>query len=227
MGQYRPILTRFTPRALIFHENLVYTLTMNKKTLLLTILAFVFSALSTLAPAQAAVSPVGVSIVPPIQFPPENFSVTGVRVNALWGQHFKVYGVDAGVVNVTVQNMAGFQVGAFNWNKGETFAFVQVAGIGNTNINKSNIYGLQAAGIMNVNKGESFALGLTVALANMTDHTKIVGFEVGAYNKARTVYGFQIGIVNMAEDLVGLQIGLINFHSHGVFAMSPILNFGF
>ncbi|MBS1958069.1 MAG: hypothetical protein JST80_01225 [Bdellovibrionales bacterium] len=195
-----------------------------KTKILLPFFALLLGTLS--APAHAFVSPIGVSVVPPIQFPPENFSVAGVRVNALWGQHYKVYGLDAGVVNVTLQNMAGFQVGAFNWNKGETFAFVQ-AGVGNTNINKTNIYGLQAGAIMNVNKAESFALGVVASLANMTNYMKVVGIEVGGYNKARTVYGFQIGIVNIAEDLVGLQIGLINFHTHGVFAMSPILNFGF
>jgi hypothetical protein len=187
-------------------------------------------ALMTLLPAaQAGISPIGIGIVPPIQFPPENFSVTGVRVNPIFGSHHQVYGLDAGVLgNITLHNMGGVQVaGGFNYNKGDTAGLFQAAGVGNWNISKVNIYGAQIAGGINSNKGESFVLGVVAAIANITEHTKVVGVEVGAYNSAREVYGFQIGIVNKVENLHGLQIGVINFHNRGLFSVSPIINFGF
>ena len=180
--------------------------------------------------SYAGVSPIGVSIVPPIQFPPEDFAVAGVRVNLIYGQHQKVYGFDFGAIgNITTQTMDGLQaVGGFNYNKGESNIIgAQVAGIGNWNINKSNVIGVQIAGLINSNRAESFVLGVIGSVVNLTEHTKVVGIEAGLYNKAHEVYGFQIGLVNMVESLHGLQLGLINFHTHGVFSVSPFINFGF
>jgi hypothetical protein len=180
-------------------------------------------------PGHAALSPVGIAILPPVQFPPEDFSVTGVRASLLWGHHRDVYGVDLGLIgNITEQDSVGFALaGGFNWTKGTTTSIVQAAGVANINENKTNVVGLQAALGINANYATSSVTGLQIALVNMATHTTINGVQAGVFNKALRVNGFQIGLVNVTDSLRGLQIGLINFHNKGLFVVSPIINFGF
>jgi len=175
-------------------------------------------------------SPLSVSLIPPLQFPPQDFTVAGARVSALWGNHRNVYGIDLGAIgNVTEGEFIGVGVsGIFNYNKGVTTGvFLQAAGLGNFNVNHARIYGVQIAGIINSNKAESKVIGLQLAAVNLAPYTDIRGVQAGIYNKARDVIGFQIGIINVADSLHGLQIGLLNFHTKGVFAVAPIINFGF
>ena len=195
--------------------------------LLALTLFFTFSA----PQAFAALSPLSVGIAPPIQFPPSDFSVTGVRVSALWGKHRDMYGVDLGVLgNITEQDFVGIGVGGlFNATHGTTRIIgLQLAGVTNINTNKTSVFGLQVAGAMNYQTASSMVAGVQAALlANWAPHTDIYGVQLGLYNKAQSVYGLQIGLVNMAQSLHGIQIGLINFHEKGIFKVSPILNIGF
>jgi hypothetical protein len=180
--------------------------------------------------AHAAISPVSVSIVPPAQFPPNDFAITGARVSALWGKHRNVYGIDVGLLgNITEQTFTGLAVsGIFNKTMGTTtITGLQFAGITNINTSKTRIFGLQAALGANINSAESSVTGLQFALANISGFTTIYGVQAGVYNKAKEVYGFQIGLVNVTDNLHGIQIGLVNFNKSGPFAISPILNVGF
>ena len=70
--------------------------------------------------AEAGVSPLAFSIVPPVQFPPADFSVTGARLSVVWGEHKNMYGFDfAAIGNMTSQNFGGTAIsGIFNYNKG-------------------------------------------------------------------------------------------------------------
>ncbi len=180
--------------------------------------------------AQAALSPISVNILSPVQFPPSDFSVTGARVSALWGKHRDVYGLDFGLIgNITDQDFVGLAVsGLFNLTRGQTTAIgAQLAGLANVNMQKTAVYGLQLALGLNYNDAASSVTGLQFALANVAAHTDIRGFQVGIYNRAQEVYGLQIGLVNVASNLHGVQIGLLNFNHKGTFAVSPILNVGF
>lgn len=192
---------------------------------------FLLSILIAAPCARAAFSPLGVSIFPPLQFPPDDFTITGFRLDLLMGKHRSVYGFDIGAVgNVTEQNLGGIQVaGAFNYNIGMTDAAgIQLAGITNINVNKANIVGLQVAGAVNSNQAESSIVGLQLAaLSNYSPYTKVYGMQVSLYNRARDVYGFQFGLLNVADSLHGVQIGLVNFNHTGLFAVAPILNIGF
>lgn len=184
----------------------------------------------SVTPADAALSPLSVSIVPPVQFPPANFSVTGARLSALYGRHRDLYGIDVGVLgNITEQRFVGIAVaGLFNMTHGETTALgLQLAGIANVNTQKTAVYGVQAALMSNWNEAESKLLGLQFSVANVSPNMSIYGFQAGLYNKARSVYGVQIGLINVANDLHGIQIGLVNFNTTGTFSVSPILNVGF
>jgi hypothetical protein len=181
--------------------------------------------------AHAAISPVSVAIVPPVQFPPGDFSVTGVRASVLWGKHRDVYGLDVGLLgNITEQTFTGVAVsGIFNNTRGVTNILgLQFAGITNINTNKTSVYGLQAALGANYNAAAANVVGIQLALlANVAPFTDIYGLQIGLYNRAKEVYGFQIGLVNVADNLHGIQIGLANFNNKGPFAISPILNVGF
>jgi hypothetical protein len=191
----------------------------------LTLFAVIFS-----NQAFAAVSPVSVSIAPPIQFPPGDFNVAGVRASVLWGKHRSVYGIDVGLLgNITEQTFTGIAVaGGFNKTGGNTtITGFQVAGGANVNTSKTTIVGLQLALGMNYNTAAATVSGLQLAAVNISPFTDIYGIQAGLYNKAKDVYGLQIGIVNVADNLHGIQIGLVNFNAKGPFAISPILNIGF
>ncbi|MCM2282008.1 MAG: hypothetical protein NDI61_09200 [Bdellovibrionaceae bacterium] len=181
--------------------------------------------------AHSAVTPISVGIVPPVQFPPSDFTITGARVSLMWGRHRDVYGLDVGALgNITEQSFVGIGVsGLVNYTAGTTTVTgLQAAGGANINLNKTNVYGLQIAGLVNSNKASSSVNGLQVALlANLSPFTTVRGAQVGLYNTAQKVYGFQIGLVNVAESLYGVQIGLVNFHHKGTFSVSPIINIGF
>lgn len=180
----------------------------------------------------AAVSPVAVSIIPPVQFPPDDFTLTGIRASILWGQHRDLYGIDLGVLgNITEQSFVGIGIaGGANITKGSTTILgLQLAGIANVNTNKTNVVGLQVALGTNYNSASSSITGLQFALlANISPFTDIYGVQLGLYNKAKDVYGFQIGLINVTENLHGIQIGLVNFNNKGgPFLVSPLLNVGF
>lgn len=199
------------------------------KKIIISIL-FSFFLLTPFSQSIAAVSPVGVSILPPVQFPPKDFTITGARVSLLWGSHRDVYGVDLGVLgNYTAQDFTGIALsGLMNKTEGTTNAIgLQAAGISNWNNNKTSVYGLQIAGVLNKNKATSSVAGLQIALVNLSEQTAIYGAQLGVYNKARVVYGFQIGLVNDTTNLHGIQIGLVNFNRQGLFVVSPIINMGF
>lgn len=188
-----------------------------------------FSFMSTRA--EALVSPLSVSILPPAQFPKEDFTITGARVSTLFGRHNNVYGLDLGAIgNITTQNFVGLAVaGGFNMTKGTTeILLLQLAGGANINSGKTSIYGVQLALGANINSAEDRLIGLqAAALANLSENTAVYGAQVGLYNRARDVYGLQIGLVNDANSLHGIQIGLVNFNRTGMFAVAPILNIGF
>ncbi len=181
--------------------------------------------------AEAAVSPLAVSIIPPVQFPSKEFSVTGARLGLLWGHHRDLYGIDLGLLgNITDQEFSGIAAsGIFNYTKGSTTILgLQLAGLVNVNTSKTSVYGLQMALGLNSNTTTSKVVGVQLALlGNLAPFTDVYGVQVGLYNKAMSVYGLQIGLVNVTNNLHGLQIGLINFNTKGLFVVSPFLNFGF
>jgi hypothetical protein len=204
-----------------------YNERMKKYILVLAIL----SALVTNESAQAFVSPVSVNIAPPVQFPPSDFNVAGIRASVLWGRQRDVTGIDIGVLgNITEQSFTGLAVsGVFNYTQNTaTVLGLQFAGVTNINTNKTSVYGLQLALGANFNQAASMVAGFQIAvLANVAPFTDIYGFQIGLYNRAKEVYGFQIGLVNVVDNLHGVQIGLVNFNKSGPFAVSPILNVGF
>ena len=183
------------------------------------------------APAQAAFSPLEVAIISPVQFPAEDYTITGARLSLVLGKQRVVYGVDIGVLgNITELEFVGIGIsGLFNLTEGTTTAVgAQLAGLANINTNHTRIFGLQATLGVNYNAAEAVVYGLQIApLANISPFTKICGVQAGIYNRANDVYGFQIGIVNVAKSLHGVQVGLLNFNQTGLFYVAPVINVGF
>ena len=180
--------------------------------------------------AEAAITPLSVGIAPPVQFPTEEFTVTGLRISALWGHHRDLYGIDVGGIgNITNQTFTGMAIsGIFNMTHGTTTILgLQLAGLANINTQKTTVLGLQVALGVNGNDAASSVAGMQIALANIGAFTNIYGAQLGLYNCALDVYGLQIGVVNVADSLHGVQIGLINFNHKGTIGVSPIINIGF
>lgn len=180
--------------------------------------------------SQAAVTPIALSVFQPVQFPPDDFSITGARISLLSGRHRNVFGVDVGVLSsITDQRFIGVGLaGGANITHGNTTILgLQLAGLGNYNTNKTNVYGLQAALGANINTAESKIYGVQFALANIAKHTEVNGVQLGLWNQAETIRGLQIGVVNTATNLKGIQIGLLNFHQRGKVSVSPVINVGF
>jgi hypothetical protein len=200
-----------------------------KKIIALLLMVTSFNLFST--SAFAAMSPVGIAIFPPIQFPPADFDITGLRFSLLWGHHRNVYGIDIGVLgNITDQSSVGASLaGIINYTTGVTHAVgFQAAGITNVNTGQTSVYGLQVALGVNYNGAASSVNGLQAAiLANVAPFTDIYGVQLGIYNRAKDVYGLQLGLVNVADSVHGIQIGLVNFNHKGTFVVSPIINAGF
>lgn len=198
---------------------------MQKHLRLLTICALLFST----SFASAAYSPLAVSIVPPVQFPADDYSITGARLSLGYGRHRDIYGLDLGLIgNITEQTFTGIGVsGGFNITRGTTtITGLQAALITNMNIKEATIVGLQVA-LVNYNEAVSTITGVQLGIANLSAFTDVYGLQAGIYNRAQSVYGLQVGLVNYATNLHGLQIGIVNFNNSGPFAVSPILNVGF
>ena len=193
--------------------------------------AAVLSIFVPIKPAQAFVTPLSIGVLPPVQFPPSDFTIAGVRVSALYGKHRDLYGIDLGLLgNITENTFVGTAVsGLVNETKGMTTVVgTQLAGLANVNLNKTRVIGVQLAGLFNANTAETSIVGLQAAIfANISEFSDLYGVQLGLYNRAKDVYGFQVGLVNKASSLHGIQIGLLNINQTGLIAMAPIINIGF
>jgi hypothetical protein len=191
----------------------------------------IIAALLSASNSHALVSTIGLSALHPAQFPDKSFTVAGLRMSLLWGQHRKVYGIDLSPVgNVTTEKFAGLAIsGIFNWTQiSMTGIGAQLAGVVNVNKSKGSIYGLQLAGGMNLNSNELTVTGLQASLlANYCPQSVIHGAQISVINKAHEIRGIQIGLINQTDYLRGVQIGLLNFNEDGPVAIAPILNIGF
>jgi hypothetical protein len=179
--------------------------------------------------ASALVSPVGVSLVPPLQLPFRHNNIIGLRLNILMGLHESVYGLDiGGFGNMTDRRFGGIQLaGLFNRNAGPAYIFgLQFAGLMNWNAKDSTIAGLQLTAGFNYNRGKAEVYGLQIGgIGNRCDG-KVAGAQIGLYNQAKEVYGLQIGLINLAKALHGVQIGLVNVNMSGFLPFFPIINVG-
>lgn len=144
-------------------------------------------------------------------------SVTGVRLNVLYGKTANMTGLDLHIL----------AIGESNNFKGVQFPLFLGA-----NIVNNNFLGL-GLGLANIHKGQS--TGAILGLVNLT--TNVRGVQWGAVNIANgeTMVDlglvnisegavFQLGLFNMTRDLKGVQIGLINVAKTGFLPIFPFIN---
>ena len=110
----------------------------------------------------------------PVQIFPEEDSITGVRLNLLYGNNAGVTGLDLGLVNRTIEKKAvGVQWG--------------VLGLADRGFT-----GFQAN---SVNVVHNEFKGVQFGFVNVTEEAN--GLMIGVLNFARRMYGIQIGIFNL------------------------------
>jgi len=128
----------------------------------------------TAAPVLAQTTPIQLSLVTPIQIFPEKYSITGIRLNLLYGTNVSVTGLDVGLVNhTTTGKFKGLQYGLVGLSDSD-FAGWQDCFVNITN-----------------KKFEGFQFGWVNYADNMN------GFQLGLVNYAKTAKGLQIGLVNI------------------------------
>lgn len=138
----------------------------------LAVLIFIMMA----APVFAQNRPIQLALVTPIQIFPEDNSITGVRLNLLYGRNVSVSGLDLGLINHTTTGMF----------KGWQHGLVGIA--------DADFLGWQDCAV-NVTKGrcEGFQWGIVNYSGEMS------GFQLGFVNYAMTMKGLQIGLVNIIK----------------------------
>jgi hypothetical protein len=168
-------------------------------------LLLIVAAVAMIAPgASAETRPLQLGLFSPVQIFPEDDSISGIRLNLIYGVNQDVQGLDIGLVNRVRGEGAGLQYGVVNYVEGD------YAGLQNgwVSITKGEVTGVQWSGYNSAGTGDVFQAGLV--------------------NVADDIGGFQLGFVNVAKNLHGLQIGLVNvIQSKETLPVLPIVNWRF
>jgi hypothetical protein len=118
--------------------------------------------------------PIQLSLYNPVQIVPEGESVSGFRLNLLYGKNANVTGLDLGLVNQTTGKEEGVQWGIVNLTDGGVTGWQN----GFVNISKGSSVGLQTGGV-NYHEGHFH------------------GLQISIVNYAATLKGLQLGIINI------------------------------
>lgn len=119
-------------------------------------------------------NPIQISLITPLQIVPEDQSVSGLRLNFIYGKNILVHGVDLGLINHTTTGQSvGFQHG-----------FV--------GLNNNDFLGMQL-GAVNITNG-TFE-GVQWGIVNFAGN--VHGLQFGFVNYAGTLKGLQIGLINI------------------------------
>lgn len=140
----------------------------------------------TVSADDTPMSPVMLSLLTPVQGPPPDWDVKGLRVNLLYGRCRNLHGLDLGLVNHTTGQSLGLGVGLVNYVE-------------------KNFTGLQVGA---VNIGDRVK-ALQVGLFNEADDMS--GLQIGLINHTRLMRGVQIGLINVIENNDLSFLPIINF----------------
>jgi len=161
---------------------------------------------NTRSPMAAELGPatgLQLALVAPAQVFPENYAVSGLRLNLLYGRNRALRGLDLGLVNAVSGGVQGAQLGL--GNLAGDLAGLQ---LGFYNEAAASEMGCCQIGAINFLRGDGSQ-----------------GAMFGIFNLADNLSGFQLGLVNICNTLDGLQVGLINIISQSdVLIFCPIVN---
>jgi hypothetical protein len=128
------------------------------------------------ANVQAENKPVQLALLTPVQIFTEDNTISGIRLNILYGRNVSVTGLDLGLINHTTTGVS----------KGVQFGLVGLA--------DTDFIGWQNNWLNVVeNNFEGFQWGL-VNYAHSAN-----GFQLGLVNYAVNMHGLQIGLVNIIK----------------------------
>jgi len=150
-----------------------------------------------------AASPVQISLVTPIQIVSADKSVSGLRLDLIYGKNVNVTGVDWGLVNHDTGTGFAWQAGAVN-------------------LVEKDFTGWQY-GWVNMTRGEF--TGLQSGIYDQTESMNGVAF--GWVNVTKHMHGVQIGLINVTETMHGLQVGVGNVIQKNKVPFLPIVNWSF
>ena len=146
-------------------------MTRNYRTLsLLAVLTLMF--VST--PLLAEKRPVQLALFTPLQVFPETDTISGVRLNLLYGRNASVTGLDLGLINHTTEGISkGWQTGLVGWSQSDFVGWQDNC----VNVVEGNFKGFQ------------------LGFVNHANFAK--GFQLGFVNYVESMNGLQIGLVNV------------------------------
>ncbi|MFO7937751.1 MAG: hypothetical protein R6V06_09130 [Kiritimatiellia bacterium] len=151
---------------------------MNRKFYSLMIAVALVSAVKIHAQeSSAGYSPFMLSIVNPIQVPPADFDIGGLKLNIIYGECHDFTGLDVGLFSQAAGDSIGLHING-----------VSVVG--------GNSSSLMISLVCNYVGGEYS--GLQIGAYNHASH--LDGLQIGVINYAETAYGLQIGLVNVIKD---------------------------
>jgi hypothetical protein len=131
--------------------------------------------LFTSTPAQTETRPIQIALVTPVQIFPEEESISGIRLNLIYGRNVSVAGLDLGLINhVTTEISTGLQLG--------------VVGLAD-----SGFVGWQHNYFVNITQGD--LQGFQMGIVNYAKSAN--GFQLGIVNYAERMKGLQVGVVNI------------------------------
>lgn len=171
--------------------------------------------------ASGGISPIGISLVPPVQFPPRDWDIYGVRLNIFVGAGRDVGFIDVGVLgNIVDGNLSGIEIAGLYNRIGSSDGAIQAACI--MNYSKHDFCGVQL-GLVNSVDGDM--QGLQAGAVNLAQDG--AGVQLGVFNRAERFSGLQIGFANYAYQLEGVQIGVFNVIEDSNIPFMPIVNAAF
>ena len=125
-------------------------------------------------PARAVDRPIQLALVTPIQIFPADYSITGLRLNLLYGRNASVSGLDIGLVSHTT---SGKSMG-IGWSI--------------VNLSDASFTGFQGGWVNYVNGDFE---GFQYAFVNHANFAH--GLQLGVVNHANRMKGLQIGLINI------------------------------
>jgi hypothetical protein len=151
---------------------------------------------------ETTVSPLQLSICPPVQLVPESIDIIGLKLNLPYGYNEYVSGIDLGVVG-GAERCDAIQVNLFNVVPDRATGVI--------------------VGAFNLVGG---AEGVHCAALNLAAED-CIGMQIGLLNTAQDVTGLQIGCVNRCDSLHGIQIGLANIAMDAPLPFTVLINAAF
>lgn len=138
------------------------------------ILSSVFLIISFSSNLFAQEKPIQLALINPVQIFPENTSISGLRLNLIYGKNASVTGVDLGFINSTTGIQKGVQFGMLNLTQGGFEGWQD----GTVNVTAGNSVGLQT-GTVNYHQGN------------------FNGVQISIVNYSATLKGLQLGLINI------------------------------